>query len=199
MKFETENLKLGGEGENKMTYQQSDQSTINNQQSTILGLRARALAEEAKSAEEDEARLEVVEFLLAHERYALELFHIKEVYPLKELTPLPGLPRFVLGITNVRGRILSIIDLKIFFELPEQGLSNLNRVIVLHSGEMEFGIFADQIIGVCSIPVKDVQASLPTLTGIREKYLKGITPDSVVILDGKKILMDDNIIIHGEA
>ena len=180
----------------------NEQSTINIQQSkgsSILKARAMALAKEVKSVEEDEAYLEVVDFFLAHERYALALSHIREVYPLKELTELPGLPPFVLGITNVRGQILSVIDLKKFFELPGQELTDLSRVIILRSREMEFGILADQIVGVCSIPVKDVQASLPTLTGVREKYLKGVTTESLVILDGEKILTDTDIIVISEA
>ena len=158
--------------------------------------RAKALAREPVGAEEDEEYLEVAEFMLAHERYALELTHIREVYPLKELTPLPGTPDFVLGIINVRGQILSIIDIKRFFDLPEKGLTNLNQVIILQSDEMEFGILADEILGTRSIPASTIQTSLPTLTGIRAEYLKGVTGDRVVILDGEKILSDEKIVVQ---
>lgn len=163
----------------------------------VLKERARALAKEGVRVAEDESYLEVVEFMLAHERYALELTHIREVYPLKELTPLPGAPDFVLGIINVRGQILSIIDIKKFFELPEKGLTNLNQVIILESEEMEFGILADEILGTSSIPASTIQTSLPTLTDIREEYLKGVTGDRVVILDGEKILSDEKIVVKG--
>ncbi len=162
----------------------------------ILKARARALAKEAEKVDKDESYLEVVEFLLAHEKYALELTNIREVCHLKDLTPLPGTPSFVVGIINVRSQILSIIDLKKFFELPEKGITNLNRVIILHSDEMEFGILADEILGVRSIPLKNIQASLPTLTGIREKYLKGVTRDRVVVLDGGKILSDPKMVVQ---
>ena len=137
-----------------------------------------------------------MEFKLAHERYALELMHICEVYPLKELTPLPGTPDFVLGIINVRGRILSIIDIKRFFDLPGKGLTDLNQVIILQSEEMEFGILADEIVGTRSIPASSIQTSLPTLTGIRAEYLKGVTGDRVVILDGEKILSDEKMVVQ---
>ena len=158
--------------------------------------RAKALAREPKGIEEDESHLEVVEFMLAHERYALELTHIREVYPLKELTPLPGTPDFVLGIINVRGQILSIVDIKRFFDLPEKGLTNLNQVIILQSEEMEFGILADEILGTKSIPASAIQASLPTLTGIRAEYLKGVTGDRVVILNGEKIVSDEKMVVQ---
>jgi len=162
----------------------------------VLKERARSLAKEPKGIEEDEEYLEVAEFMLAHERYALELTHIREVYPLNDLTPLPGTPDFVLGIINVRGQILSIIDIKRFFDLPEKGLTNLNQVIILQSDEMEFGILADEILGTRSIPASAIQASLPTLTGIRAEYLKGVTGDRVVILDGEKLLADEKIVVQ---
>ena len=172
----------------------------------ILKARAGALAKRSSIKDQDDVQLEVVEFHLAHETYAFELEHILEVLPLKELTPLPCTPPFVLGIINFRGQIISIIDLKKFFELPEQGLNDLNWVIILQTDEpvrhkpegMEFGILADSIIGVNTIPLSTVQTTLPTLTGVGAKYLLGITGDRVVILDGGKILSDEKIVVHEE-
>jgi purine-binding chemotaxis protein CheW len=161
-----------------------------------LAARARALAEEEDKTDEADAGVEILEFQLSDERYALELRHINEVCPLEDLTPIPGTPPFVLGIINVRGEILSIIDLKKFFELPETGITDLNRVIIVQSSEMEFGILADEILGVRSIALKETQSSLPTLTGVRAEYFKGVTGDRVVILDGEKILSDKNIVVR---
>ena len=165
----------------------------------ILKARAQALAREPEPAEAAGERIEVVEFLLAHERYALESQYVREVYPLENLTPLPCTPAFVLGIVNLRGEILSVIDLKKFFELPEKGLTDLNKVIVLQSGNMLFGILADVIAGVRRIPVTDIQPSLPTLTGVREEYLKGVTPGRTVILDAEKLLTDESIIVQEQV
>jgi purine-binding chemotaxis protein CheW len=64
---------------------------------------------------------------------------------------------------------------------------------------MRFGILADAIIGVHAIPVADIQASLPTLTGIREEYLKGVTPDRTVILDAEKLLADERIVVQEQV
>lgn len=166
---------------------------------TILKARARALAREGKDKEAPEESIEVVEFLLAYERYGIESSYVREVYPLKELTPLPCTPPFVLGIINVRGRIVSVIDIKKFFDLPEKGLTDLNKVIIIHNDAMEFGILADVVLGVRSVLVKEIQPSLPTLIGVREEYLKGVTPDRLVILDAGKLLADKGIIVHGEV
>jgi len=164
----------------------------------ILKERAQALAREPKR-EEVEERIEVVEFLLAYERYAIESRYVREVYPVKEIAPVPCTPPFVLGIINVRGQILSVIDIKKFFDLPERGLTDLNKVIILRDEEMEFGILADAILGVHSIPTYEIQPSLPTLTGIREDYLKGVTGERAVILDAKKLLSDKKIVVHEEV
>lgn len=153
----------------------------------ILKARAAALAREPVRKSQEES-LEVMEFLLAHERYGLEVRHLREVHVLRELTPLPSMPPFVLGIFNARGRILPVIDIKKFFDLPEKGLPELNKVLVLYDGERELGILADQVVGLQRVPLREIQPSLPTLTGIREEYLRGVTGDRLVILDAEKIL-----------
>jgi len=165
----------------------------------ILKNRAKSLARQPEKEEDPGKQLQVVEFLLAHERYAIETAYIREAYPLKELTPLPGTPPFVLGIINVRGQILSLIDLKKFFELPEKGITDLNKVMIIHADEMEFGILVDAIIGVRPVPFNELQPSLPTLTGIRADYLKGVTKERIVVLDAKRILSDKKIVVHKDV
>lgn len=165
----------------------------------ILRARAKALAREPEGEGAAQEALEIVEFLLAYERYGIESSYVREVYPLKAFTPLPCTPPFVLGIINVRGQILSVIDIKKFFDLPEKGLTDLNKVIILRDEKMEFGILADAILGVRSIPLEEIQPSLPTLTGIREEYLKGVTGERVVILDAEKLLSDKEILVHEEV
>jgi purine-binding chemotaxis protein CheW len=173
----------------------------------ILKARAKNLSQEPEEKETVEKYIEVVEFLLSYEKYAIESSYVREIYPLKELTGLPCTPPFILGIVNVHGQIISVIDIKKFFELPEKGLGDLNKVIILHSEVpalsrvegMEFGILADVILGVRRIPLTDIQPSLPTLTGIREEYLKGVTGEQVVILDAGKLLSDKKITVHEEV
>lgn len=165
---------------------------------SILKARARALAQAPESATATEC-IEVVTFLLAYETYGIETSYVREVYPLKDLTPLPCTPAFVAGIVNVRGQVLSVIDIKKFFDLPEQGLTDLNKVIILSDGAMEFGILADVIVEVRNIPLEKIQPPLPTLTGIREDYLRGVTAERLVILDAAKLLTDSNIVVHEEV
>jgi len=162
----------------------------------ILHARAWLLAGGKAETASPHSLLEVVEFVLGPERYGIELSHIREIHPLSEFTPLPCTPPFVLGLVNVRGQILSIINIKKLFDLPEKGLTDLNKVIVVHANHMELGILADAIVGVRSIAQEELHPALPTLTGIRAEYLKGITKDPMVVLDVEKILSDEKILVN---
>jgi purine-binding chemotaxis protein CheW len=165
----------------------------------LLKERARTLAQEDVQVYAGLQYLEVVEFRLAGEVYGIETSYIREVYPLKELVPIPGTPPFFLGITSVRGQILSVIDIKRFFDLPDKGLTELDKVVIVRSGEVELGIRADVVLGMWSIPRGDIQPSLPTLLGVRDKYLRGVTKDAVIILDIQKLLADENLIVQAET
>lgn len=165
----------------------------------ILKARAEALARESAPAEAASEYIEVVEFVLAEEHYAIESQHVRDVYPLDQLTPLPCTPPFVLGIVSLRGEILSVIDIKKFFDLPDKGLTDLNKVIVLESENMRFGILADAIVGVHRISATDIQPPLPTLTGIRADYLRGVTAGRTVVLDADRLLADENIVVQEQV
>lgn len=166
----------------------------------ILKARAKALAREPQHQEHQiYEQLEVIEFVLAYERYALEVSYVREVHPLKEITALPGTPAFVAGIVNVRGQIVSVIDLKRLFELPDKGLTDLNKVIILKNGRMEFGLLVDAVVGVHRLPLRDIQPPLPTITGARAGYVQGVTGQRVSVLDARKILSDPAIVVRADS
>jgi purine-binding chemotaxis protein CheW len=160
---------------------------------SILQARAQALSRESVESRNAEDQIEVLEFLLAYEKYAVEASYVREVYPLKDLTPLPGTPPFVRGIINVRGRILSVVDLKKLMDLPEKGLTDLHKVIIISDGDMEFGLLADAVQEVGRISKSEIQPALPTLIGLRPEYLKGVTGQRVVVLDVGQILADPQL------
>jgi len=168
------------------------------EKNSILKQRARILSQEARNNEAGEEYIEILEFLLAQERYGIETRHIREVYPLKELTPLPSTPPFVLGVVNARGRIVPVVDIKTIFGLPDRGLTDLNKLIIVRANGMELGLLADTIAGVRRVPLQGIQPSLPTLSGIRADYLKGVTKERLVIIDAEKVLLDEKLLVHGD-
>lgn len=164
----------------------------------MLRARARALAAVPDAPIDSASTLDVLEFRLAGERYAFESRLVREVVPLRDLTHLPGLPPFVAGIVNVRGQIVAVIDIKRFFELPDVGLTDLHQVVIIERHGLLFGVLADTTLGVRSLPLAALQAHLPTLTGIRAEYLKGVTADRLVVLDADRLAVDPAIIVEQE-
>ncbi len=165
----------------------------------ILRERAKRLAQQRESEQTDEAYIHVIEFLLAHERYAAEVAYVHEVYPLKDLTPVPCTPPFVLGIINVRGQVISVLDVRGFFDLPKREITDLFRVIIVKNHDVECGILADEVVGERRIPLDQLQRQLTGLRGIREEYIKGVTTDRSVVIDIEKLLADENVIVHQEV
>jgi purine-binding chemotaxis protein CheW len=137
--------------------------------------------------------LEVLRFSLSGELYAIGSEHVAQVLPLNHYTPLPNTPAYVLGIVNVRGRIVSVLDLRVLFELPIGHLSDRSFLLILQSPEMEFGVLIDRVLGVAQISLDAVQAGLANLTGVRANYLLGITAEQCTVLDGARLLGDPNL------
>lgn len=162
----------------------------------ILRRRAQELAK-APDTEVGGARLmEILEFSLGPERYAFQTSFVREVFPLTEITPLPGVPPYILGVVNVRGRILSVMDIRRLLEFSNVGLTNLNKAIILHNRGMELAVLADEVAGVYAVDAEEGQRGLATLSGRREDYLKGVTEDRVVVLDAEKLLASEDLLVR---
>jgi len=166
---------------------------------TKLKNRAIAMAQEPMQKKEASIIIEVIAFTLVTEIYGIESIFVKEVYTLTDFTPLPGAPSYIFGIINVRGQILPVIDLKKFFNLPEKGLGELNKVIILSNGQMEFGILADVVHGTQEIELEDIRGVPSTVTGIGEEYLKGVTKERLIVLNAKRLLSDKSIVVNEEV
>jgi purine-binding chemotaxis protein CheW len=165
----------------------------------ILGARAEAIRSRPESDRRNLGDIEVLQFLLGQEVYAVDVFYIREVLHLKELTMLPCTPAFILGIFNIRGKILSVIDLRKFFSLPEKGITNLNRVIVVQHGEIELGILADDVTGTGTIDLSLLQTHIPTVTGLQQHYIQGVSRDKTILIDIEKFLNDERIHINEQV
>ncbi|HET6631687.1 MAG TPA: chemotaxis protein CheW [Rhodanobacteraceae bacterium] len=161
----------------------------------VLQQRARALAQPAEAPRSAQPSLDVVEFLLAREHYAIESAYVREIWPLQSLTPLPSTPDFVAGIVNIRGRVVSVVDPRRFFDLPARGLTDLDKLVVLRSPMMEFGLLTDAVLGSRRIASDTIQPPLPTLTGIGAAYLRGVTAERLIILDIAALLADPRIVV----
>ncbi|CAN5481997.1 hypothetical protein BH09SUM1_BH09SUM1_31110 [soil metagenome] len=159
----------------------------------LLDKRARILAREPLRSILEQDHTDIVEFKLGDERYAVEQRFVQEVIALRSYAIVPGAPRFVLGIANVRGRMMSIVDLRRLFDIPEKGITNLNKVIVLHDSGMEYGLLTDSVEGVRSIAETEWLPPPATLTGLRGDFSVAVTKDFLVLLAADKMLRDKTV------
>ena len=168
---------------------------MNKETRDLLESRAIAMAKEPEQKKSDSPVIQLITFTLASEIYGIESSYIREVYQLKDFTPLPGVPAYILGVINVRSQIIPVIDLKKLFKLPEQGLTELNKVIILHDEQMEFGILADVVMGNQAVAIDEIKKAPLTLKGIGQEYLKGVTVKQLIILDAGRLLNDKSIVV----
>jgi chemotaxis signal transduction protein len=139
--------------------------------------------------------VDVLRFQLAYQEYALEMRYVKEVILTGEITPVPGAPPFISGICAARGRIISLVDLRVLFSLPEKGLTDLNRVIVITDGRLIFGILADDISGLGTIPSYLIIPPAHGSVLSWKRYLKGYVSDTLVVLDAAALLADPALVV----
>jgi purine-binding chemotaxis protein CheW len=161
----------------------------------ILEARAKKLAVPEPGVVETRF-VEVLRFQLAYHEYALEMRYVREVILTGEITPVPGAPDFISGICAARGQIISLVDLRVLFSLPEKGLTDLNRVIVMTNGQITFGILADNITGIGTIPSSTIHGPDPARVPSWNQYLKGYADGSLIVLDAAAILTNPAMVIE---
>ncbi|NWJ50496.1 MAG: chemotaxis protein CheW [Bacteroidetes bacterium] len=140
----------------------------------------------------------VVKFLLSDEVYGIETSFIKEVLPLKDLTVVPCTPDFILGVINIRGQIFTVINPKKILMLPEKGISEFTKVMILSYENISFGIVADAILGNQYIANSEI-GSLPYVkSDIKRDYLVGATAKGVIILNAKAFMSSSELVVNQE-
>jgi purine-binding chemotaxis protein CheW len=161
----------------------------------VMEERARVLARVPPVAASAAESLEVVTFALADERYGIETRHVREVVRLTEYTPLPGAPDFLVGVLNLRGEILALLDVRKFVGVAARGLTDLSCVLVLGGERPEFGVLADETHEVVTLRVEEVHEPPASVVGRGREYLRGVTPDALLVLDGAVLLHDSRLFL----
>lgn len=165
----------------------------------ILRQRAEALAKPAGEVRPPAELLELLVLSLGAERYGIEAAHVLEVVPLRGLTPVPGTPPLVLGVVNLRGRVLPLLDLRPLFELGGQGIAAGGRVVAVVVGGMTFGIFADAVAGTVRVAKDEVTPPPAALAGEHRALIRGVTREMVAVVDLDGLARDPRITVNEEV
>ena len=139
--------------------------------------------------------LDVVTFSLANEDFAIELGYVHKIVPLIELTPVPGTPDFIVGVINLRGEILPIVDLHRLYGMARTGWTDQSWVIVLGGERNEFALLADKVHEVITLRTDQVLDWQGSATGVGRQFVRGVTEGALIVLDGAALLQDDRLFI----
>lgn len=120
----------------------------------------------------DAAVLQLVVFKLADQRYALHLSAVERVVRIAELTVLPKAPQIVLGIINVRGRVIPVVDTRRRFGLPARELNLSDQLIIARTSQRVVALLADVVAGV----IQHSRAAITAATEILRTldYVEGV-------------------------
>jgi purine-binding chemotaxis protein CheW len=156
----------------------------------ILAERARILARPVETTGAEASDLRLATFALANERYGIEAHLVVEIGRLSDYTPLPHAPPHLVGITNLRGEILPIFDLRALLGLDRRALDDLSRLVVLGKTRAEFGILADSTREFVALPMAELLPTPPSVSEEARRYVHGVTKDALIVLDGSVLLED---------
>ena len=138
----------------------------------------------------EEPKIQVVVFLLAHNYYAFYGEAIKEILTVAEITYVPGMPEYLLGVMNVRGEIESVLDLRSVFGLPAAPLTPHSRIMLGQAQALRSGLLVDSVADVLEIPADRIHQPEGVLEADRTAYLAGESTyreHALMILDLAKI------------
>ncbi len=134
----------------------------------------------------------MVTFSLAGKDYAIDIMQVKEIAKAGRFTYVPNTSPFVLGVYNLRGDIIPIIDLRIFFNIPTKAreYDALESLIIINVNEQTFGIVVDAIDKVVGISRNSIQPPHPIFGDINIKYIRGVVENQgrlYILLDVERI------------
>ena len=135
--------------------------------------------------------LDLATFYVRESAYGIDLLKIQEINKLLVLTPVPGSPSYVQGILNLRGQIVTVIDLGYKLGLPETRVNRKGRNIIVRSAGEYIGLLVEKISEVVRVNVDEIEAPPANMNGIQGDFFHGVikTDDLLIgILDIERVL-----------
>lgn len=164
---------------------------------SILNDRARALALQEEGASEQSGAANLI-FLLGGSGYALPAGAVREVQPLGAYTALPAVPGFIVGLVNVRGRLLAAIDLRPLLGLASETPAPDALLLIISADGGEVGLVADSVEAISHSP-GELSPAPSTGPGRSPAWIRGVDAELTLHLSPELLLADPSIIVNAEA
>ena len=142
----------------------------------------------------DDPVLQYVTFRLADETYGLNVMQIQEVLRYTEIAPVPGAPDYVLGIINLRGNVVTVIDTRRRFGLPDGEVTDSTRIVVLEAEEQVIGIMVDAVAEVIYIRQSEIESAPNVGNEESARFIHGVCNrenELVILVAFEKMLSDE--------
>lgn len=119
--------------------------------------------------------IQLVVFQLAGELYGVDIAVVREVTPMQRVTKVPRTPRYLEGVTNLRGRVIPVIDLRRRLMLPVTARTSATRIAVAEMDGDQVGMIVDGVAEVLRVPVAAIEPTPPVLgVGLDAEYVSGV-------------------------
>ncbi len=113
-------------------------------------------------------------FKLANEEYAVRIIDIQEVNRVQMITHIPQMPKFVLGVINIRGSVISVFDLRIKFNLADVAFSEKTKIVVAEVGSVSFSFIVDEILENIKLSKSKIDPAPSVASNIDKDCVVGI-------------------------
>ncbi|MDX2371054.1 MAG: chemotaxis protein CheW [Colwellia sp.] len=146
-----------------------------------------------KTGENDEV-LQWVTFKLENETYGINVMQVQEVLRYSEIAPVPGAPLYVLGIINLRGNVVTVIDTRSRFGLESCDITDNTRVVVIESEKQVIGILVDSVAEVVYLKASEIDDAPNVGTDESAQFIQGVSNrdgELLILVDLDKLLSDD--------
>ncbi len=135
-----------------------------------------------------------VTFRLENETYGINVMQVQEVLRVSEIAPVPGAADYVIGIINLRGNVVTVVDTRRRFGMVEKEVDDLSRIIIIETEEQVVGILVDSVAEVVEIPASEIETAPNVGTEESAKYILGVTSrenELLILVDLNKFLSEE--------
>ena len=148
----------------------------------------------AVSASKDDSVLQWVTFRLDNETYGINVMQVQEVLRYSEIAPVPGAPHYVLGIINLRGNVVTVIDTRARFGLPSADVDDSTRIVIIEAEKQVIGILVDSVAEVVYLKGSEIDNAPNVGTEESAKFIQGVSnrgEELLILVDLDKLLSDE--------
>jgi len=146
------------------------------------------------SKKADDENLRWVTFRLENEKYGINVMQVQEVLRVTEIAPVPGAPSYVLGIINLRGNVVTVIDTRSRFGLIPAEMDDSTRIVIIEAEEQVVGILVDSVAEVVDLKASDIESAPNVGTEESAKFIQGVAShddELLILVDLNKLLSDE--------